>query len=277
MSRRILVTGGAGFIGQAVRRVVEAAGDIFVSFELPKDIRDPVILHHSMAACDGVIHLAGILGTSETLDRETLLLDVNVVGALNVAASAATLGIPMVQIGTGHRGQLNVYAITKACAEDFVLARVAWGGLDANVVRAYHAYGPGQKAPPPYGKATVRKIIPSFICAALFGDPLPVNGSGSQMVDLVHVDDVAAALVSGLDGPYGRTVEAGTGYPTSVMQAAFDVIDACESSSKIVRVPMRPGEPAWSAVYAAPADKATCKTRWPHLDDTIAYYRGMLR
>jgi UDP-glucose 4-epimerase len=273
MTRRIMVTGGAGFIGSAVRRVVEGQGDEFVSFDSPNDVRDPGAVIDCMASCDGVIHLAGILGTTETLEQEELLVGVNVGGALTVADAAHKHGIPMVQIGTGHRGQLNVYAITKACAEDLILARVEWGGLQANIVRAYHAYGPGQKAPPPYGKSTVRKIIPAFVCAALRGDPLYVNGTGGQTIDLVHVDDVAKVLVDGLEAPYGRTIEAGTGHAVTVVQAALDVIQGCESTSEIEFVPMRAGEPPTSQVVAT---EPACHTVWPHLDDTIAYYRRLL-
>src|SRR6185295_1622073 len=107
-------------------------------------------------------------------------------------------------------------AVTKACAEDLILTRAKWSGLKANVVRAFHAYGPGQKAPAPYGSATVRKIIPAFVCAALAGDALRVNGTGQQRIDLIHVDDVARTLLDALQAPYGRTLEAGTGQAVSV-------------------------------------------------------------
>ncbi len=274
MTRRILVTGGAGFIGKAVRRALEARGDVMFSFDSPYDVRDCNGVYRQVRLVDGVINLAGILGTSETLNEESLLLDVNVGGALVVAKVCEDLGVPMVQIGTGHRGQLNVYAITKACAEDLVLARAAWGGLSANVVRAFHAYGPGQKPPPPYGKATVRKIIPSFVCAALTGDPLLVNGTGCQTIDLVHVDDVARVLVDGLDAPYGRTLEAGTGRPVTVLQAAMDVLAATGSSSSIHHVPMRSGEPIMSEVVAQFLDPLA--RPWPCLRDTVEHYREVL-
>jgi nucleoside-diphosphate-sugar epimerase len=169
-----------------------------------------------------------------------------------------------------------VYAITKACAEDLVLARAVWSGLKANVVRAYHAYGPGQKPPPPYGTATVRKIIPAFVCAALAGDPLTVNGTGQQTIDLVHVADVADTLVAAIDGPYGRTIDAGTGRPITVLEAAEDVIRACASDSTTQLAPMRAGEPLIAHVVAD-ARTAVCPSRWPQLDDTIAYYRRYIR
>lgn len=265
---RIGVTGGAGFIGQAVQRVAETE---VVVYDLPQDVRDATAVDRFVRSVDGVIHLAGILGTSETLGHEWESISVNIGGALVVAEACQRHDRPLVQIGTGHKGTPNVYAVTKACAEDLILVRMQWNGLQANVVRAYNGYGPGQKAPPPYGDATVRKIIPAFVCAALAGDPLIVNGTGRQIIDLVHVDDIARMLISALEPPYGRLLEAGTGQPVTVLQAAQDVIEACESKSKIHLVPMRPGEPEMSEMYAKHGDPLA--RPWPSLDDTIAYYR----
>jgi UDP-glucose 4-epimerase len=281
---RIGVTGGAGFIGSAVRRVAGDEHEI-VNFDHPHDVRAFADVEAFVADVEGVIHLAGILGTAETLGHEHESIDVNIVGALNVAQACQRHDVPMVQIGTGHRGQPNVYAITKACAEDLVLARVQWSGLRANVVRAFHAYGPGQKAPPPYGHASVRKIIPAFVCAALAGDRLQVNGTGQQVVDLIHVDDVARTLLYALDRAcvevVGHTFEAGTSRGISVQQAAYDVIAACESTSTIELVPMRAGEPSGTVVVADHYDPFEMlparfwgQPGW--LDDTIAYYREML-
>jgi UDP-glucose 4-epimerase len=255
---RILVTGGAGFIGSAVRRHLDGLGWDMVSFDSPHDVCNPRDVYDAVATCDGVIHLAGILGTEETLD------------------ATEHFGVPMVQIGTGHRGQLNTYAITKACAEDLALMRAKFRGTKVNVVRAFHAYGPGQKAPAPWGRATVRKIIPAFLCAALAGEPLVINGSGQQTIDLVHVDDVARSLVEGLGGRYGRTIEAGTGQPVTVLRAAHDVIAAVGSTSEIKFQDMRDGEPYLSEVYAG--EGLPYARRWPQgLDDeVIGYYRALV-
>jgi UDP-glucose 4-epimerase len=107
----------------------------------------------------------------------------------------------------------------------------------------------------------------------LAGDPLHVNGSGLQRIDLIHVDDVARTLLDALQAPYGRTVEAGTGQSVTVIQAAVDVVAECGSTSPIELVPMRPGEPVMSTVVAThPANAAR---PWPHLVDTIAYYLGV--
>lgn len=274
---RVLITGGNGFIGQATMRACEENGWNCTSFDHPRDVCDINALRLAFRAVEptAVINLAGVLGTAETVGAERRAAEVNILGALAVADVAAEFGAAMVQIGTGHKGQPNPYAITKACAEDLLLARAQWCGQQINVVRAFHAYGPGQKMCPPHGTAKVRKIIPSFVCRALTGLPLEVNGNGRQLIDLIHVDEVARILVDAISVEPGKVIDAGTGKATSVNDAAELVIEACGSSSEIVHVAMRAGEPTSTAVvsYDAMSDKP-----WPYrLDETIAYYDRCLR
>jgi UDP-glucose 4-epimerase len=272
---RVLVTGGAGFIGKAVRTELLQRGHTFVSLDHPLSVtvyEDVDGL--AVQDCEAIINLAGVLGTSETVGAEHEAARVNILGALNVADVAKDLGIPMVQIGTGHKGQPNPYAITKACAEDLLLARAQWCGQDINVVRAFHAYGPGQKVCPPHGEAKVRKIVPSFVCRALTGMSIEVNGSGRQLIDLIHVAEVARILVDAIDGPvFGQVIDAGTGLATTVLDAAEHIIDMC-GGGRIVLVPMRDGEPVASRVVS---DHPESVTRWPYgLDETIRYYERTL-
>jgi UDP-glucose 4-epimerase len=142
-------------------------------------------------------------------------------------------------------------------------------------VRAFHAYGPGQKVCPPHGEAKVRKIVPSFVCRALTGMPIEVNGSGRQLIDLIHVAEVARILVDAIDGPvFGQVIDAGTGLATTVLDAAEQIIDACGSTSRIILVPMRDGEPVASRVVS---DHPESPKRWPYgLDETIRYYERTL-
>lgn len=277
---RVLVTGSGGFIGQYVKRALEAHGHECVEFDMQRglDVTNWLYVDAGSEPAEAVINLAGALGTSELFGREDAAVHVNILGALNVFDAAAKRGIPVVQIGTGHRGQLNPYAISKACAEDLALARAQWQGEKIAVVRAYHVYGAGQKMCAPHGDSPVRKIGPSFIARALTSMPIEINGSGKQLIDLVHAQDVAEVLVRALDGPYGEVTEAGTGVATSVVQAARDVVDA----SGLIGMPfkhvsMRPGEPQDAAVVAlepaCPAEHA-----WPwKLEETIAWYREQLR
>lgn len=273
---KVLVTGSNGFIGLAVREELAARGHEYLSFDAPHDIRHAGELEVAAGLeAEGIINLAGVLGTSELHGRQHHAAWVNILGAVNVYELGATLNIPVVQIGTGHRGQPNTYAITKAAAEDLALARAQWGGERIAVVRAYHVYGPGQKPCAPHGPSPVRKIFPSFTCRALTGMALEVYGDGSQRIDMVHVTEVAKVLVDALDGPYGEVTEAGTGRAISVLDVALDIAVATGSDSHVLRITAgRPGEPLGADVVAS---KPVVKSTWPYLMcETIDWYRNWL-
>lgn len=273
---RILVAGSGGFIGKALRTEAEARGHTVIPYDQPRDVcdRDGLLAAMTGTRAEAVINLAGVLGTEEIFGSEANAAAVNIIGAINVYDAALSVGIPVVQIGTGHKGQPNPYAITKACAEDLGLARARYGTDRIVIVRAYHAYGPGQKACPPHGPGAVRKIVPSMVCRALTGMPVQVNGDGDQLIDLVHVEDVAAALVDGLAAAPGSVIEAGTGKPTSVIDAAWTIIDRCRSESQVEHVAPRRGEPEHARVVA---ETPACPHPWPWgLDSTIGYYRRIL-
>lgn len=266
--------GAAGFIGRTVTAELHHRGHTVEGFDAPNDVCDPAQVADAAAGADAAINLAGVLGTAEIIGAEHHAAEVNILGALNVLDAAMQVGIPVVQIATGHESQPNPYAITKRCASDLALSRAQWTGQPVTVVRAYHVYGPHQKPPAPHGTATVRKVIPSFVCRALTGMPLQVWGSGRQRIDLVHVADVAAVLVDAINGPYGTVVEAGTGKPTTVVEAARDVLTATGSDAPVVHLPMRLGEPEEATVVAsAPA----CANPWPYrLAETVDWYRALL-
>jgi UDP-glucose 4-epimerase len=277
---QVLVTGSSGFIGKYVRGALENQGHDCIGFDVADGNSVEDWLHLSTAVSDGVeaiINLAGVLGTSELFaGGEDTAVKVNILGALNVYDVAAKAGIPVVQIGTGHKGQPNPYAITKGCAEELGLARARWRGEKITVVRAYHVYGAGQKMCAPHGTSPVRKIFPSFACRALTGMPIEINGDGDQVIDLVHARDVAESLVAAIDGPYGEVVEAGTGLGTTVTDAAMEIMSAARSSSNIEYHPGREGEPPGAVVVAAKPD---CPAHpWPWMvSETIEWYREQLK
>jgi UDP-glucose 4-epimerase len=271
----ILVTGGAGFIGTAVCKELEKRGMDAVIYDGTSDVRDGELLRKRSQGADAIINLAGILGTAETVGEEYEAAEVNILGALNVFDVARDLGIPVVQIATGHEGQPNPYAITKKCITDLALSRAEFVSQPISVVRAYHVYGPGQKMCAPHGHSKVRKIIPSFVARALTGMPIEINGSGEQLIDLVYLDDTAKVIVDALDGPYGKVVEAGTGWGTSVLRAAYDVVQACGSKTQLVYKKMRAGEPENTTVVAK---EPLCPHPFPYkLEETIDWYRQKLK
>lgn len=275
---KVLVTGSSGFIGQHMDAALEARGHEGVAYDRPVgDVLNPDRIEFAcrMSHAEAIINLAGVLGTPELFGSEHRAVEVNILGALNVYDVAAKLGLPVVQIGTGHKGQPNPYAITKGAAEDLGLARERWLGEKITVVRAYHVYGSGQLPGPPYGPAGVHKFFPTFACRALNGEPLELCGGGGQLIDPVHVSDVAVALADAIGGPYGQVVEAGCGKPVTVAQVARDIAETTGRTPWwLLDGPGRPGEPQDAEVVAtAPA----CRNPWPYLvPETVEWYRQWL-
>jgi UDP-glucose 4-epimerase len=275
---KVLVTGSAGFIGRHLSAELAQRDHEVVPFDRPgQDIRSADDTERALYGRDigAVVNLAGMLGTPELLGAEQQAAEVNILGALNIYDAAKRYGgVPVVQIGTGHKGQPNPYAITKACAEDLGLARARWLGEKITVVRAYHVYGPGQIPGPPHGPASVHKFFPTFACNALEGLPLELCGGGGQLIDPVHVSDVAVALADAIGGPYGTVTEAGCGKPVSVAQVAADIAIAARSGSAALDGAPRPGEPDFAEVVAA---SPVCRNPWPYLvPETIDWYREWL-
>jgi UDP-glucose 4-epimerase len=263
---KVLVTGGAGFIGGYVCRELYDIGHSPVildhydrgGYEYPVilgDVRDPVAVTEAMAHVDGWIHLAAVLGTQETISNPRPAAESNLMGGLNMLEAGVQYDLPGVYIGVGNHWMNNTYSISKTMIERFVHMYNSDRGARVNIVRAMNAYGPCQRAVAPWGSGKVRKITPSFICRALAGMPIEVYGDGSQVSDMVYVADVATALVAALefakDGDvFDEAVEVGPKEHTTVQQFAQMVIDGCRSSSEIVNLPMRCGEIPESTVVA---------------------------
>src|SRR5581483_3221318 len=224
---RILVTGGAGFIGQHVMANLRQQGHIPISFDhrIPTDFlgdtRDYTAVSEAVAITEGVIHLAGVLGTSETIKEPQPAVETNILGGLNVFKAVEHYGKKAVYIAVGNHWMNNTYSITKTTAERFAFMFNRERGTKIAVVRALNAYGPGQKSEP------VRKIMPNLILPALRNEEITIYGDGSQVMDMIHVRDVAEVLTRALlteHGIYHRVFEAGTGRVTTVQQIAEEVI-----------------------------------------------------
>jgi len=291
----ILVTGGSGFIGShTVERLLRDGHEV-ISFSrsvkpAPRkqglrsflgDIRDETAVFEAMAHCDGFIHLAGILGTQETIQNPRPSVDTNVRGGLNVLEAAARYKVPGVNIAVGNHWEQNPYSISKSTVERFAKMYNQYRGTNVAVVRALNAYGPGQSVAAPYGPSQVRKIMPSFVMRALRGDPIEIYGNGSQVMDMIYVSDVADILVDALyytkaGGESGSDfyepatgLEAGTGVTTTVSQIARSVCEevGVDSGRAILHVPMRDGEKPNSTVLGDPS------TLWPVYGD---YPKGFI-
>ena len=258
---KVLVTGGCGFIGRYVVEKLHSLGVNTIrldrSIHTPVsgnvffgDVRDEGAVRQAMYGCDGFIHLAGVLGTQETVQDPVSASEVNVFGSLNVFKAARDFHVPGVYIGVGNYWMNNPYSITKTTAERFALmANKEWGTHIA-VVRALNAYGPRQKWEP------VRKLMPNLVRSALAGEPFTVYGNGEQIMDMIYVSDVAEVLVAALlhdHGVYEEAFEAGSGKATTVLDVVREVykqVGTKEFSEIIDFRPMRPGEDEDAVVLA---------------------------
>jgi len=231
---KVLVTGGAGFIGSAVVAQLEKHGHTAVVLDHAHggDIRQPI-----EAEADHVIHLAGMLGTHELFDTVEEAIDVNVNGTLNVLRWCHQHGAGYTDI-TMPPVFPSVYTATKLCAGHLAKAWHHTYGVATSHVRAFNAFGPGQK----HGAGHPRKIIPAFSTEAWAGEPIKIWGNGEQTVDLVHVDDVARMLVDAISFGDGETFDAGTGTPLRVSDVALHVRNYTGRRSDLEFLPMRRGE-----------------------------------
>jgi len=251
---QILVTGASGFIGGHVIDELRRQGYHPIRFDRRAptdflgDVRDRNAVSEAVGKCAGVIHLAAVLGTQETIDNPFPSAETNVFGSINVFQACREYRKRCVYIGVGNYWMNNPYSISKTAAERLALMFNKEHGTEIAIVRGLNAYGPRQKSAP------VRKIIPNFVIPALRNEKITIYGDGSQVADMIYVRDLARILVSALvsdHGVYNVAFEAGTGRATTVREIAEEVVKQVGSGS-LVFAPMRPGEPENSIVLGNP-------------------------
>jgi UDP-glucose 4-epimerase len=212
------------------------------------DVRDKAALAEAIKGAEIVYHFAALMGTSSRFKQEVKTVEVNVIGTLHACDAALAAGVkffvypprPM------QTGWLTPYIISKTASTQFTQMYHEVYGLPTVGLNIANIYGPRERAvleantlKPGEG----RKMMASFIEAALKNEPLPVMGDGEQSSDFIFIDDVIeACMLAPTEAAVGRILEIGTGINTSVRRVAELIIQITGSRSKIEFRPMRTGE-----------------------------------
>lgn len=216
---RVLVTGGAGFIGTALCRRLMAEGHEVVAADLnpPRtevtsavegDLRDPSVLDKALASgTEAVIHLAAATSVLQSVKDPVNVYRSNVELMQNLLESCRRLDVASMVfastnavVGSGAGGglidegtplvPLTPYGATKAAGEMLMSAYRHAYGLDATALRLTNVYGPGM-----WVKDT---MVARLMKAARAGTGIRIHGDGRLSRDYVYIDDVVDAFVSGL-------------------------------------------------------------------------------
>lgn len=234
--KKVIVTGGRGFIGREVISQLRARGYAPLALDLTQggDVR-----HKQQFDSDtyGVVHLAGVLGTHELFDDVHNAIRTNIEGTVNVLDAAVALGARYVGI-TMPQVFPSIYTATKIGAGALETAYFHEYRIPISRVRAFNAFGAGQA----HGPGHPQKIVPMFAVEAWAGRPIPIWGDGEQTVDLISTTKLAAVLASTLELGGNLTVDGGTGVPFTVNEVAAMVLEITGSTAGTVHLPMRRGE-----------------------------------
>jgi UDP-glucose 4-epimerase len=282
---RILVTGGAGFIGsRIVGALIDRGQSVTVIDDLSTGLRESVsehanlivgsitdfnLIHDVIAESDACVHLAAIASVQRCNAAWAESHQVNqsaFVGLLEAVARRAEGPIPVVYASSAAvygdtsdlptresapTQPLSFYGADKLGCELQARAAAA-AGVPSFGLRLYNVYGMGQSPTSAYAG-----VISIFADRALRGEPLTIYGEGTQGRDFIHIDDVVRYIIAALahastDSPICNI---GTGIETSILDLARMLCQAVKSSSRIMFDARRQGDVSRSVADTALSEK----------------------
>lgn len=248
MSKSILVTGGAGFIGSHLCEALLARGDCVVvldnfcsgkreNLHIPAgalrlvegDVRQLSQFTHQIGPVDTIVHLAALISGYNSLSDPDDYEDVNIRGLLRVIEYAAAHGVKRILFASSSTvygnqpgvalsettapDPLTVYALTKLAGEHLVRLYSRLAGFSHCTLRLFNVYGPRQATNHPYANVTCK-----FSYAAANSLPVKLFGDGEQSRDFIYVGDVVRAFLAVLDESREPLYNIGTGHQHSINQ-----------------------------------------------------------
>ena len=245
---RILITGGAGFIGSHIGVALRAQGDdVRVLDDLSTghesnleaigpgldfvrgSVTDPAVVAAAVEGCDYVYHEAALASVPRSVKEPVASNDANVCGTLNVLVAARDAGVKrfVYAASSSAYGDTEVlpkvedmpvqpkspYAVAKLAGEHYVSAFAGCYGMQTLSIRYFNVFGPRQDPDSPYAA-----VIPIFADALLAGTAPTIHGDGEQSRDFTYIDNVVSANLKALTAPKlaGEVVNVALGKRTTL-------------------------------------------------------------
>lgn len=257
---KILVTGGAGFIGShLVNALLNAGHEIVVADillrgnKIEKSVFDKIEFHNAdvrnaekmielSKGCSLIIHFAAVLGVDVVADNPVETMDTEIIGTRNICNAAILNGIDQIMYAStsgvyGHSAldqtvteTINVdprtsYAIAKRYNEIYLAALNQEKGLNSISIRFFNIYGPRQDN---------RMVIPRFVEQAEKNEPITVYGSGNQTRDFTYVDDAVKACLLLMENIKGSEIyNIANENEISILELAETIKKTLNSKSKV--------------------------------------------
>lgn len=306
---RVLVTGGAGFIGSNFVRHVLRDEDWEVTtldaltyagskenlrgtLDSPRhtfvegDIRDRELVEELLTTADGIVNFAAESHVDRSIEGAKPFVDTNVQGTQTLLDAACNTDLErFVQISTDEvYGEIeagefseddrldpqNPYAATKSGADHLVNSYHETYGLPTLVTRASNNFGPRQHP---------EKLIPKLITRAHAGETLPLYGDGSNVREWIYVEDTCRAIRTVFDrGETGEIYNIGSGNEYTNLQIAKQIVESTGATEGLIEfVPDRPGHDVRYALDSQKSRKLGWEPQWQFqdaLEATVDFYIG---
>lgn len=255
---KVLVTGGAGFVGGHLgRRLLSRGVEVVVLDDLSSgleenvpdgaqfilgDIRNPEQVARAMEGCDTVFHLAARVESRQSIMDPADCYSVNISGTAAVVAEcldgpgrrlifASSAAVYPLDADKPLREEqavlgLTPYAVSKRVGEQTIKMYSQSHGLSGCSLRCFNVYGPGQRGDSPYSA-----VISRFLGRIRCGEPMQLFGGGTQKRDFIHVDDAVDAYILAAESNATGPFNVGTGEAVSVKHIAERLIEASGEGS----------------------------------------------